>query len=94
MINLPMLRHRRDELCRAYFAKMKRSDHNLNALLLHGQSVPYAVSSCNELPIPRANTNRYNNSLIPWCLDTFSERLIMDMYFNRQFNIIILFNLF
>ena len=61
----PMLNHRQDELCRAYFAKMKRDDSRLNALLPHGRSVPYALRSCNELPIPRASTNRYTNSSIP-----------------------------
>ena len=69
MVNLPTLHNRRDELCRAYFAKMKRSDHDLNALLQNGRSVPYTLTSRNELPILRANTNSYKNPLIPWCLE-------------------------
>ena len=71
MVNLPTLHRRRDELCRAYFAEMKSRDHKLNALVPNGRSVPYALRLCNKLPIPRANTNRYKNSLIPWCLDHF-----------------------
>ena len=84
-VNLPTLHHRRDELCRAYFAKMKSNDHKLNAILPNGRSVPFISRSCNDLPIPRANTNRYKHSLIPWCV---GERLIMDQYFNRQFNLL------
>ena len=55
MVNLPTLHRRRVELCRAYFAKMKSSDHNLNALVPNGRSVPYALRLCNKLSIPRAN---------------------------------------
>ena len=71
MVNLPTLHRRRDELCREYFAKMKSNDHKLNALLPNSRSVPYALRLCNKLPIPRAKTNRYKNSLIPWCLEHF-----------------------
>ena len=69
MLNVPMLHHRRDELCREYFTKIKRSDHKLNASLPSGRNMSYTLRSCNELPIPRANTKRYTNSLIPWCLE-------------------------
>ena len=72
MINVARLHRRRDELCRAYFVKMKRSGHKLNALLqINGRNVPYTLISCNELPIPRANTNRYKKYLIPWCLEHY-----------------------
>ena len=71
MVNLPTLHRRRDELCRAYFAKMKSRDHKLNALVPNGQSVPYVLRLCNKLPISRAKTNRYKNSLIPRCLEHF-----------------------
>ena len=71
MVNLPTLHRRRDELCKVYFAKMKSNDHKLNALLPNGRSVPYSLRLCNKLPIPRAKTNRYKNSLIPWCLEHF-----------------------
>ena len=63
MINLPTLHRRRVELCRVYFAKMKTNDDKLNAP--NGRCVPYALRLCNKLPIPRAKTNCYTNSLIP-----------------------------
>ena len=71
MLNLPTLHRRRDDLCRVYFVKIKSNDHKLNALLPNGRSVSYALRLCNKLPIPRAKTNRYKNSLIPWCLEHF-----------------------
>ena len=43
MEDLPTLHRRRDELCRVYFAKMKSSDHKLNALLPNGRGVPNAL---------------------------------------------------
>ena len=57
IVDLPMLDYRPDELCTAYFAKGKLSDHKLNVLLQNGRNMPYTLWSCNELPIPRANTN-------------------------------------
>ena len=51
--------------------KMKSRDHKLNALVPNGRSVPYVLRLCNKLPSPRANTKRYKNSLIPWCLEHF-----------------------
>ena len=66
MVNLPTLHRRRDALCKVYFAKMKSNDHELNALLPNGRSVPFALRLCNKLPITRAKINRYKNSLIPW----------------------------
>ena len=80
-----LMPRKRDELCRAYFAKMKSRDHKLNALVPNGRSVPYVLRLYNKLPIPRANTNRYKNSLM---FRAFSDRLVMYMYFNRQFNLI------
>ena len=71
MVNLPTLHRRRDELCRAYFVKIKSRDHKLNALVPNGRSVPHALRLCNKLPIPRAKTNRYKHSLILCCLEHF-----------------------
>ena len=62
MVNLPTLHHRRDELCRAYFAKMKSSAYKLDVLVPNGRSVPDALGLGNKLPIPRAKTNRFKNS--------------------------------
>ena len=68
MTNLPTLRDRRTTLCRAYFNKMNRSNHKLNALLPGRRTVPYALRASNGLPVPSVKTNRYKNSLIPWGL--------------------------
>ena len=48
MANLPTLHRRRDELCKAYFAKMKSMDHKLNALVPNGRSVPNALRLCSK----------------------------------------------
>ena len=53
MVNLPTLHRRRDELCRAYFAKMKSRDHKLNALVPNGRSVPYALRLCKQVTYPK-----------------------------------------
>ena len=71
MINLPTLHRRRDELCTVYFAKMKRNDHKLNALLPNGQSVPYALRLCNKLPIPSQGQKLIGNRF-----RAFSDRLV------------------
>ena len=68
MTNLPPLHDRRTTLCRAYFNKMNRSNHKLNALLPGRRTVPYELRASTGLPVPSVKTNRYNNSLIPWGL--------------------------
>ena len=87
MVNLPTLHRKRDELCRAYFAKMTSSDHKLNALVPNGRSVPYALRFHNKLPIPKAKTNRYKNELIPWCLEQFRSASNVHV-FNIHINLI------
>ena len=68
MVNIPTLHDRRNEICKACFGRMRRGDHKLNKLLPDTRMVSYALRSFNELPVPMANTDRYINSLIPWCL--------------------------
>ena len=67
--NITTLAARRDTLCIAYFNKMKESSHKLNKLLPGNRDVPYNLRTTNMLPVPRARTNRFMNSLIPWCLN-------------------------
>ena len=43
MVKLPMSHHRRDEFCRTYFPKMKRSDLTLNALLPNDRNISYTL---------------------------------------------------
>ena len=68
MVNKPTLHDRRSAICKPYFGRMRRGDHKVNKLLSDTRMVSYALRSFNELPAPMANTNRYKNSLIPWCL--------------------------
>ena len=65
MTDLSTLHDRRTTLCRAYFNKMNRSNHKLNALLPGRRTVPYELRASNGLPVPSVKTNRYKNSLIP-----------------------------
>ena len=60
MTNLPTLHDRRTRLCRAYFNKMNRSNHN--ALLPGRRTVPYALGSSNGIPVPSVKTNRYKTT--------------------------------
>jgi len=67
--NITTLAARRDTLCIDYFNKMKHSSHKLNKLLPDNRDVPYNLRTLNILPVPRARTNRFKNSFIPWCLN-------------------------
>ena len=71
-----------------HFATMKSSDHKLDALVPNVRSVPYALRLCNKLPIPKAKTKQFLNSVV---FRVFSDRLVMDKYFNILFNLIIFF---
>ena len=51
-----------------YFGRTRRGDHKLNKLRPDARIVPYVLRSFNELSVTMANTNRYKNSVIPWCL--------------------------
>ena len=73
MANLPTLHDRRTSLYRAYYNKMSRSNHKLNALLPGRRTVPYALRASNGLLVPSAKTNRYKNSFIPWGLSNCQD---------------------
>ena len=68
MVNISTLHDRRSAICKAYFGRVRRGDHKLNKLLPDTRMVSYALRSFNELPVPMANTTRYKNALILWCL--------------------------
>ncbi len=70
-VELPTLAVRRDELCRTYFNRLKRSSHKLNHLLPDIRNVPYSLRSPNMYPFANARINRYKCSLIPWCLNNY-----------------------
>ena len=61
MTKLHTLVERRNDIC-------KRHDHKLHDLLPEPRNVPYSLRKTNELPIPKARTNRSQKSFIPWAL--------------------------
>ena len=58
MVNIPTVHNRRNEICKAYFSRMRRGDHKLNKLLPNTRMVSYALRSFTELPVPMADTHR------------------------------------
>ena len=67
-LNVQTLADRRHDICVNYFNKMKNPNHKLHHLLPDVRNVSYLLRSRTEYPLVRARTNRYMNSLIPWCL--------------------------
>ena len=66
---LPTLCERRRTLCRTF--NISKPDHMLNSLLPAKNVTPYATRQARKYITPRARTNRFNNSFIPWCVRTF-----------------------
>ena len=48
--------------------RLGNPNHKLHHLLPDVRNVSYLLRSRTEYPLVRARTNRYMNSLIPWCL--------------------------
>ena len=67
-LNVQTLADRRHDICVNYFNKMKNPNHKLHHLLPDVRNVSYLLRSRTQYPLVRARTNRYMNSLIPWCL--------------------------
>ena len=68
LVNMKTLGERRSELCKIYFNKLKDVNHRLHHLLPAPRTMRYTLRSAPEYPCPRTRTNRFKNSLIPWCL--------------------------
>ncbi len=66
--NLPALDQRREDLCRSYVVKIKEPSHRLNRLLPAPRQVFYPIRSAPTHAVPKTRTERFKNSLIPWCL--------------------------
>ncbi len=62
------LSERRTELCRKRFAKIQRPDDKLHHLLPEQRNTPYSLRCAKRLCVPRARTNRFKYSFIPWAL--------------------------
>ena len=57
LIGLQSLKMRRDNICKAYFNRLKCNTHRLNHLIPERRDVHYSLRNANVYPIP-VNTNR------------------------------------
>ena len=67
---LPRLSNRRLELCRVFYTKMKNPHHGLDHLIPDSRVVHNDLRNPRTLPVPRARTDRFKNSFVPWCVAT------------------------
>jgi hypothetical protein len=82
-LNIPLLKARREELCKQFYEKMQNPDHKLHDMLPESL-VTNARSSLREnvdLPLPQWKTKRYKDSYIPWCLYNCQD---YDQIYNGQ----------
>ena len=68
LIGLPSLKMRRDNICKAYFNRLKCNTHRLNHLIPERRDVHYSLRNANVYPIPVTRTDRYKNSIFTWGL--------------------------
>ena len=65
------LKERRDTICVNYFKKMINPRHKLHHILPKRRNSIHNTRNPKMFSIPKARTNRYKNSLIPWCANKF-----------------------
>ena len=68
LIGLQSLKMRRDNICKAYFNRLKCNTHRLNHLIPERRDVHYSLRNANVYPIPVTRTDRYKNAIVPWGL--------------------------
>ena len=68
LIGLQSLKMRPDNICKAYFNRLKCNTHRLNHLIPERRDVHYSLRNANVYPIPVIRTDRYKNSIVPWGL--------------------------
>ena len=68
LIGLQSLKMRRDNICKAYFNRLKCNTHRLNHLIPARRDFHYSLRNANVYPIPVTRTDRYKNSIVPWGL--------------------------
>ncbi len=66
MLKLPSLHDRRDDMCRKLFVEMQSPSHKLHHLLPTERSS--ITRDTKRYQVPKCRTERYKQSLIPWCL--------------------------
>ena len=68
LVSLQSLKKRRDDICKAYFNRLKCNTHRLHHLIPERRDVHYRLRNANVYQIPVARTDRYKNSMVPWGL--------------------------
>ena len=68
LVSLQSLKKRRDDICKAYFNRLKCNTHRLHHLIPERRDVHYRLRNANVYPIPVTRTDRYKNSIVPWGL--------------------------
>ena len=68
LVGLQSLKMRLDNICKAYFNRLKCNTHRLNHLIPERRDVHYSLRNANVYPIPVTRTDRYKNSIVPWGL--------------------------
>ena len=68
LVGLQSLKKRRDNICKAYFNRLKRNTHRLNHLIPERRDVHYSIRNANVYTIPVTRTDCYKNSIVPWGL--------------------------
>lgn len=71
--NLTTLYLRREHMCHKLFIQMQQPDHRLHKLLPPQKPNRYGLRKCNKYETIKCKTNRYHNSLIPYCLRHFQS---------------------
>jgi hypothetical protein len=70
-LNLSSLYDRRENICRQFFREIVKPEHRLHDLLPPPSSRRKSPRSAHLIDIPRARTNRFKNSFIPYAISHF-----------------------
>ena len=63
----------RDDLCKSPFSDLQAAPtHKLHQLLPTKQEITYEQHNANKYPLPKLKTERFKNSLVPYCLFNFN----------------------
>ena len=68
---LVTLHQRRADLCKRLFESAQEPDHKLHPLLPPPRNSQYDIRDPKEFPLPMCKTNRYKDSIVPYCLFNF-----------------------
>ena len=63
LVSFQSLKKRRDNICKAYFNRLKCNTHRLHHLIPERQDVHYRLRNANVYPIPVTRTDRYKTLL-------------------------------